>query len=191
MRSSRARLDLGVAETLRFVLPRFFDRVMAYPHLLFPLSRKLEMLAPEVFLPGVGAAAERLHHGGEDQSAFRRSAHARRQSRDGPRDAVAGLSDGSARHAVPAFLAARSTTRRTSTPIHQWYPVAARRAAGEHRDAGAADPRTAARALPARFRSTRIRIDAQENRPGGSSPPVAAGRTDPKEMDPAIAWCCR
>ena len=27
-------------------------------------------------------------------------------------------------------------------------------------------------------------IDAQENRPGGSSPPVPAGQTDPKEMDP-------
>ena len=27
---------------------------MAFPHLLFPLSRKLETLAPDVFLPGVG-----------------------------------------------------------------------------------------------------------------------------------------
>ena len=36
------------------MIPRTFDRVMAFPHLLFPLSRKLEMLAPDVFLPGVG-----------------------------------------------------------------------------------------------------------------------------------------
>ena len=28
---------------------------MAFPHLLFPLSRKLELIAPDVFLPGVGA----------------------------------------------------------------------------------------------------------------------------------------
>ena len=39
---------------LRYVVPRTFDRVMAYPQLPFPLSRKLEMLAPDVFLPGVG-----------------------------------------------------------------------------------------------------------------------------------------
>ena len=36
------------------MVPRTFDRVMAYPHLPFPLSRKLEVLAPDVFLPGVG-----------------------------------------------------------------------------------------------------------------------------------------
>ena len=46
------RLDLALA--LRYVIPRSFDRVMAYPHLAFPLSKKLETLAPEVFLPGVG-----------------------------------------------------------------------------------------------------------------------------------------
>ena len=49
------RLDLAFAVTLRYLIPRFFDRVMAYPHLPFPLSKKLEALAPEVFLPGVGA----------------------------------------------------------------------------------------------------------------------------------------
>ena len=49
-----ATLDGALVERLRYVVPRSFDRVMAFPHLLFPLSRKLEMLAPEVFLPGVG-----------------------------------------------------------------------------------------------------------------------------------------
>ena len=39
----------------RFIIPRTWDRVMAYPHLLYPLSRKLASFAPEVFLPGVGA----------------------------------------------------------------------------------------------------------------------------------------
>ncbi len=39
---------------LRYVVPASFDRVMAYPHLPFPLSRKLEVIAPDVFLPGVG-----------------------------------------------------------------------------------------------------------------------------------------
>ena len=46
------------AELLRYVIPRSFDRVMAYPHLAFPLSKKLEVLAPEVFLPGVGVLPE-------------------------------------------------------------------------------------------------------------------------------------
>lgn len=49
------RLDVALAERLRYLIPLSYDRVMAYPHLLFPLSRKLEVLAPEVFLPGVGA----------------------------------------------------------------------------------------------------------------------------------------
>jgi hypothetical protein len=47
-------LDAALVERLRYVLPRSFDRVMAYPRLPFPLSRKLEVLAPDVFLPGVG-----------------------------------------------------------------------------------------------------------------------------------------
>ncbi|HLL17924.1 MAG TPA: hypothetical protein VK439_04005, partial [Rubrivivax sp.] len=44
----------ALPERLRYVVPRTFDRVMAYPKLPFPLSRKLETLAPDVFLPGVG-----------------------------------------------------------------------------------------------------------------------------------------
>lgn len=49
-----ATLDSPFAALLRYVIPRTFDRVMAFPHLPFPLSRKLETLAPDVFLPGVG-----------------------------------------------------------------------------------------------------------------------------------------
>jgi hypothetical protein len=48
------RLDVAHVELLRFLIPRTFDRVMYFPHLRFPLSRKLEKLAPDVFLPGVG-----------------------------------------------------------------------------------------------------------------------------------------
>ena len=48
------RLDLALQERLRYVIPLTFDRVMAYPHLLLPISKKLEVLAPDVFLPGVG-----------------------------------------------------------------------------------------------------------------------------------------
>jgi hypothetical protein len=47
-------LDGALLERLRYVVPRTFDRVMAFPHLRMPLSRKLETIAPDVFLPGVG-----------------------------------------------------------------------------------------------------------------------------------------
>ena len=47
-------LDAVPVEHLRYVVPVTFDRVMAYPQLPFPLARKLEVLAPDVFLPGVG-----------------------------------------------------------------------------------------------------------------------------------------
>ena len=49
-----ASLDAAFIDWLRYVVPRTFDRVMAFPRLLFPLSRKLEIIAPDVFLPGVG-----------------------------------------------------------------------------------------------------------------------------------------
>ena len=49
-----ATLDSALVERLRYVVPVHFDRVMAFPHLPFPLSRRLETLAPDVFLPGVG-----------------------------------------------------------------------------------------------------------------------------------------
>lgn len=48
------RLDLAIAGGRHFVIPKTFDRVMHYPELRFPLSRKLQELAPETFLPGVG-----------------------------------------------------------------------------------------------------------------------------------------
>ncbi|MDN5780959.1 MAG: hypothetical protein L0H23_02880 [Luteimonas sp.] len=49
-----ASLDAALVELLRYVVPHTFDRVMAFPHLPFPLSRKLETIAPDAFLPGVG-----------------------------------------------------------------------------------------------------------------------------------------
>jgi hypothetical protein len=49
-----ATLDSALVERLRYVVPHTFDRVMAFPNLVFPLSRKLEILAQDVFLPGVG-----------------------------------------------------------------------------------------------------------------------------------------
>jgi hypothetical protein len=51
----RSAFEGALVQQLRYVVQPAFDRVMAYPHLPFPLSRKLEVLAPDVFLPGVGA----------------------------------------------------------------------------------------------------------------------------------------
>ena len=48
------RLDTAFLQSMRYVVPRQWDRVMAFPHLVMPLARRLEVLAPEVFLPGVG-----------------------------------------------------------------------------------------------------------------------------------------
>ena len=50
----RTSLDATFLDVLRYVVPPTFDRVMAFPRLQFPLSRKLELVAPDVFLPGVG-----------------------------------------------------------------------------------------------------------------------------------------
>jgi len=52
------RLSSALVERLRYIIPLTFDRVMAYPKLALPISKKLERLAPDVFLPGVGILPE-------------------------------------------------------------------------------------------------------------------------------------
>jgi hypothetical protein len=52
------RLASAFAERLRYIIPLTFDRIMAYPKLALPISKKLERLAPDVFLPGVGILPE-------------------------------------------------------------------------------------------------------------------------------------
>jgi len=51
-------LASAFVERLRYIIPITFDRVMAYPKLDLPISKKLEILAPDVFLPGVGVLPE-------------------------------------------------------------------------------------------------------------------------------------
>lgn len=48
-------LDPALTDRLRYVVPTTFDRVMAYPHLRFPLAVKLASLSSEAFLPGAGS----------------------------------------------------------------------------------------------------------------------------------------
>ncbi len=184
-----ARLDIAVAERLRYVIPLFFDRVMAYPHLTFPLSKKLEVLAPEVFLPGCRSAARGLHHGRQDEPAFRRSAHARRESRNGARAAVAGLSDRSARHAVPAFLAAarRRARHRPSARMETGSP---RLSAGKHRHGRAADSRSTARAFSQRCRSTPIRSTRRRPVRAAAVRRRRRARSIQRKWTP-LAWSCR
>ena len=141
------RLDVAFVETLRYVIPRTFDRVMAYPHLLFPLSKKLETLAPEVFLPGVGVLPNDFIMAVKTNPRFVEALMIGANHEMGREMLWQGLPDRPARHAVPAFLAApRRRERHRADP--RMDRRAARRAAGEHGDAGAADSRPAARALP-------------------------------------------
>jgi hypothetical protein len=61
------RLDLTLAETLRFLIPRTFDRVMHF-RTVFRCRASWRIRAQ--VSAGSRRAAQRLHHGGEDQSAL-------------------------------------------------------------------------------------------------------------------------
>jgi hypothetical protein len=177
-----ARLDLASVETLRYVLPLFFDRVMAYPNLVFPLSRKLETLAPEVFLPGVGLLPNDFIMAVKTNPRF-----------------VEAFMLGANHEMGRELLWQGFPTDQRGTPFqHFWQRLdGAKDIAPIHRWAAAplgAQPGSTVMLvllirgqLLERFPTLSVYaypIDAQENRPGGSSPPVAAGATDPKEMDP-------
>ena len=101
-----ATLDGALVERLRYVVPRTFDRVMAFPHLLFPLSRKLEMLAPDVFLPGVGVLPDDFIMAVKTNPRFVEALMVGANHEMGREMLWQGLPHRSARHAVPALLAA-------------------------------------------------------------------------------------
>ena len=141
------RLDVALAERLRYLIPLSYDRVMAYPHLLFPLSRKLEVLAPEVFLPGVGALPDDFIMAVQTNPRF-----------------VEALMVGANHEMGRELLWQGFPTDQRGTPFqHFWQRLdsgkrhradqrmaggAARLATRQHSDAGAADSRPVARAFP-------------------------------------------
>ncbi len=177
-----SRLDLASAETLRFVLPLFFDRVMAYPRLVFPLSRKLEVFAPEVFLPGVGLLPNDFIMAVKTNPRFVEALMLGANHEMGRELLWQGFPTDQRGTPFQHFWQ-RLDGAKDITPIHQWAaaPLGAQPGSTEmlvlliRGQLLERFPTLSVFAYP---------IDAQENRPGGSSPPVSAGQPDPKEMDP-------
>ncbi len=179
-----SRHDLALSERLRYIIPRTFDRIMAYPHLSFPLSRKLEKIAPEVFLPGVGALPDDFIMAVKTNPRF-----------------VEALMLGANHEMGRELLWQGFPTDQRGTPFqHFWQRLDQKVDINEiHRwDAKplGKQPGSAPMLvllirgqLLARFPTLTIyaypKKDGQ-SRPGGSIPPVAAGVKDPSEMNPNL-----
>lgn len=170
------------AEQLRYVIPRTFDRVMAYPHLPFPLSRRLEAIAPEVFLPGVGALPDDFIMAVMTNPRF-----------------VEALMVGANHEMGRELLWQGFPTDQRGTPFqHFWQrlyggvdiaPVNEWLASplGQQRGSTPMLVLLIRGQLLERFPTLSIYaypLDAKESRPGGSSPPLAADVDDPKQMNP-------
>jgi len=179
-----ARLDLALVERLRYVIPRTFDRVMAYPHLIFPLSRKLQILAPEVFLPGVGKLPDDFIMAVKTNPRF-----------------VEALMLGANHEMGRELLWQGFPTDQRGTPfqhfwqrldkandieeIHRWNAAPL----GKQPGSGEMLVLLIRGQLLERFPTLSVYAYpkiALETRPGGSSPPVPSGSKDPKEMLPDL-----
>jgi len=178
-----ARLDLAFVETLRFLVPRTFDRVMYFPHLLFPLSRKLEKLAPEAFLPGVGVLPNDFIMAVKTNPRFVEALMLGANHEMGREMLWQGYPSDSRGTPFQKFWQ-RVDDKNDIEPIHQWYSV----------PLGAQPSSTEMLVLLIRgqllerFPNLSIYaypLVASEIRPGGSSPPPPQGVVDPQEMDPA------
>ena len=178
-----ARLDLAFVETLRFLMPRTFDRVMAFPHLLFPLSRKLEKLAPEVFLPGVGVLPNDFIMAVKTNPRFVEALMLGANHEMGREMLWQGYpTDSAARRSSISGSAstARTTSSRSTNGLAS--PLGAQPSSTEmlvlliRGQLLERFPNLSIYAYP---------LLASEIRPGGSSPPPPQGVVDPQEMDPA------
>lgn len=179
-----ATLDSALVERLRYVVPHTFDRVMAFPHLLFPLSRKLETLAPDVFLPGVGVLPNDFIMAVQTNPRF-----------------VEALMVGANHEMGREMLWQGLPTDQRGTPFqHFWQRLDGKPDIGFIHQWNAALPLGSQPGntpmtvllfrgrLLERFPNLSIYaypIAGQENRPGGTTPPPAG--TDSAEMDPAKA----
>jgi len=178
-----ARLDIAVPERLRYVIPLFFDRVMAYPHLTFPLSKKLEVLAPEVFLPGVGLLPEDFIMAVKTNPRFVEALMLGANHEMGRELLWQGFPTDQRGTPFQHFWQ-RLDGAPDIAPVHEWKPVPL----GSQPGNTAMVVLLIRGQLLERFPTLSVYaypIDAQETRPGGSSPPPPAGTVDPKEMDPA------
>jgi len=176
-----ATLDGALVEQLRYIVPPTFDRVMAFPRLPFPLSRKLESIAPDVFLPGVGALPSDFIMAVKTNPRF-----------------VEALMIGANHEMGREMLWQGLPTDQRGTPFQHFW----QRLDGKE-DIGFIHQWQAARALGAQPGSTEMlvllfrgrllerfpnlsiyayKIVGTEARPGGASPPPPG--KDPSEMDP-------
>ena len=155
---------------------------MAYPRLVFPLSRKLEVLAPEVFLPGVGLLPNDFIMAVKTNPRFVEALMLGANHEMGRELLWQGFPTDQRGTPFQHFWQ-RLDGAKDITPIHQWSPIAL----GSQPGSTVMLVLLIRGQLLERFPTLSVYaypIDAQENRPGGSSPPVPAGATDPKEMDP-------
>ncbi|MGA7178841.1 MAG: hypothetical protein WBX11_04535 [Thiobacillaceae bacterium] len=179
------RLDLSFAERLRYLIPLHFDRVMAYPHLPFPLSKKLEKLAPDVFLPGVGVLPDDFIMAVKTNARFVEAVMLGGNHEMGRELLWQGFPTDQRGTPFQHFWQ-RLDDKTDIDPIHFWQA----QPLGKQPGSGEMLVLLIRGQLLARFPTLSVYaypIDAQETRPGGSSPPVPPGAKDPKEMDPTRA----
>ena len=179
------RLDLAFAELLRYLIPLHFDRVMAYPHIAFPLAKKLEKLAPDVFLPGVGVLPDDFIMAVKTNPRFVEALMLGANHEMGRELLWQGFPTDQRGTPFQHFWQ-RLDDKTDIEPIHQWHP----NPLGKQPGSGEMLVLLIRGQLLARFPTLSVYaypIAAQETRPGGSSPPVAPGTKDPKEMDPTLA----
>ncbi len=176
------RLDLAMVERLRYVIPRTFDRVMHYPHLLFPLSRKLEKLAPDVFLPGVGVLPNDFIMAVKTNPRFVEALMLGANHEMGREMLWQGYPTDQRGTPFQHFWQ-RLDGADDITPIHQWSAVPL----GSQPGSTEMLVLLIRGQLLERFPTLSIfgyPIDGTERRPGGTTPPPPAATTDTKEMDP-------
>ena len=176
-------LKSAFAEQLRYVIPRTFDRVMAYPHLPFPLSRKLEVLAPDVFLPGVGVLPDDFIMAVKTNPRFVEALMVGANHEMGRELLWQGFPTDQRGTPFQHFWQRLGGTTDIA-PINEWLgsPL------GQQKGSTPMLVLLIRGQLLERFPTLSVYaypVNANENRPGGSSPPVAANVDDPKQMDPA------
>lgn len=179
-----SRLDLALSERLRYVIPPCFDRVMAYPHLTFPLSRKLETLAPEVFLPGVGVLPDDFIMALKTNPRFVEAVMLGANHEMGRELLWQGFPTDQRGTPFQHFWQ-RLDGKTDIEPIHQWLS----RPLGSQPGSGEKLVLLLRGQLLERFPTLSVYaypIIAQEKRPGGSSPPPPLGAADPGEMKPPL-----
>jgi hypothetical protein len=182
-----SRLNLALDQRLRYIIPLLFDRVMTYPNLLMPLSKKLEALAPDVFLPGVGALPEDFIMAVQTNPRFVEALMVGANHEMGREMLWQGMPTDQRGTPFQRFwqrLDYPGAKLDDIQPLHQWNAVPL----GTQPGSAPLTVLLIRGQLLERFPTVSIYaypIAGTELRPGGSNPPPAAGVVDASEMDPS------